>query len=553
MANNVKKGIDVSYAQGNIDFSKINKNEVQFAIIRSSFGWESNQKDNQFERNYSNFKKLGIPVGAYHYSYAQSAADAVKEAKYCIECIKGKTFELPIFFDLEDPSIIKCGKRVCTDIVKAFCDYMKKAGYKTGVYINPNWLNNYVYRNEIVGKYTLWLAHWGVTSPAIECDVWQYNVGSRKKIDGINGEIDLDYIRNVNVITNSNKKNTNIATDKTQGMSGSVKTVDDKTKFLNQARSYIGKNGNYVCNTKLGLGKIVDWCAYSVSAIMKDCGFIGKYQTKIYGYASDNAREDNGKYGTWFKKGTKSPLPGDLIMFRYSSFTNPLDKYSASHVGIVEKVSGNTITTLEGNVDGYGDDWAKTSTFKRKTRYLNDENVYSFFRFNWKTPSGSNTNLNTNTNNKTNNSNNNSPKKNNDAIDVVYQVYADGRWLPEVKNLEDYAGLENKSIQGIYMKPSKGHIKYRVKLVGQDKYLKWVVDKEDYAGIIGKDIDCIQARFYGYSNYYVIEYRVSTNSSNNYLEWVRDFNLGNDDGYAGIKGRSIDKLQVRIVKTNINK
>ena len=74
-------GIDVSYAQGNIDFSNLDKSKVQFAIIRSSFGWEANQKDNQFERNYSNFKKLGIPIGAYHYSYARSAAEAVKDVK----------------------------------------------------------------------------------------------------------------------------------------------------------------------------------------------------------------------------------------------------------------------------------------------------------------------------------------------------------------------------------------------------------------------------------------------------------------------------------------
>ena len=86
----MKKGIDVSYCQGNIDFSKIDKNQVQFVIIRSSYGWEANQKDSKFEQNYEGFKKLGIPVGAYHYSYAKTKEQAVMEAKYCLECIKGK-------------------------------------------------------------------------------------------------------------------------------------------------------------------------------------------------------------------------------------------------------------------------------------------------------------------------------------------------------------------------------------------------------------------------------------------------------------------------------
>lgn len=178
----------------------------------------------------------------------------------------------------------------------------------------------------------------------------------------------------------------------TNSNTAKVATVNDRDKFLSMARTYAERkvNGCFVCKTKLGLPAVVDWCAYAVSAIMKDCGFIGKYQGDIYGYASDNAREDNGKYGTWFLKGSQAPQPGDLIMFRYSNFINPLDKYSASHVGIVEAVAGNTITTLEGNVDGNAD-WAKTSLFKRKTRYLTDSSVYSFYRFNWKTPTTSTT------------------------------------------------------------------------------------------------------------------------------------------------------------------
>ena len=165
--------------------------------------------------------------------------------------------------------------------------------------------------------------------------------------------------------------------------------MTDREKFLSVARTYIGKDGRYVCITKLKLGMICDWCAYSVSSIMKDCGFIGKYQGGIYGYASDAAREDSGKLGIWFKKGEKTPQPGDYIMFRYSSFINPIDKYSASHVGIVEAVNGNTLTTLEGNVDGYGDNWAATSSFKRKTRYLSSSDVYSFYRPNWKNETAS--------------------------------------------------------------------------------------------------------------------------------------------------------------------
>lgn len=160
--------------------------------------------------------------------------------------------------------------------------------------------------------------------------------------------------------------------------------MTDREKVLQTARGYIGKSGYDVCIKKLRLGCVVDWCAYSISAIMRDCGFIGKYQGGIYGFASDAAREDSGKLGVWFRKGERVPQPGDYIMFRYASFINPLDKFSASHVGLVEAVNGNTLTTLEGNVDGWGDNWAATSSFKRKTRYLSSSDVYSFYRPNWK-------------------------------------------------------------------------------------------------------------------------------------------------------------------------
>ena len=302
--------------------------------------------------------------------------------------------------------------------------------------------------------------------------------------------------------------------------------MTDREKFLNQARTYIGKTGRYVCIEKLKLGMIVDWCAYSISSIMKDCGFIGKYQGGIYGFASDAAREDHGKYGEWFLKGEKAPQPGDYIMFKYASFTNPIDKYSASHVGIVESVNGNTITTLEGNVDGYGNNWAGTSTYKRKTRYLSSQDVYSFYRPNWQGEE---------------------KPKTISIPDVTYQVHlAGGSWLANVKNTSDFAGLENRPIDGIKANLSTGHIRYRAHIIG-GSWLPWVTDRTDYAGLYGKYIDCIQMELSG-ADGYTVEYRVSTAKSKSYLPWVRGWNDKTEDGYAGIYGVAVDKLQIRIVK-----
>ena len=161
-------------------------------------------------------------------------------------------------------------------------------------------------------------------------------------------------------------------------------TNTDVQKFLAQAGTYIGVNGNYVCNTKLKLGYITHWCAYAVTSIMKDCGFLGKYVKEIEGGAGSIPRGSDGKYGEWFKKGKKAPQAGDLFFMRYADYPNN-DKYFCDHVGIVKAVNGNIITTLEGNVDGNNSNWAVTSTFKSKIRYLSDNSVYAFYRPYWKT------------------------------------------------------------------------------------------------------------------------------------------------------------------------
>jgi len=79
----MKKGIDVSFAQGNVNWSAV-KNNVDFAIMRIGFGREVSQTDAQFMNNYTGCKSNGIPCGAFWYSYAESVEDAVLEAKACL-------------------------------------------------------------------------------------------------------------------------------------------------------------------------------------------------------------------------------------------------------------------------------------------------------------------------------------------------------------------------------------------------------------------------------------------------------------------------------------
>lgn len=185
-----KQGIDVSKWQGKIDWGKVKEAGIEFAIIREGYGKENpSQIDKRFEENYKGAKAAGIPVGVYHYSYADSVEDAKKEAQFCLKNIKGKQLEYPVVFDIEDKEQLKLNNRQRTDICKAFCEEIENAGYYAMIYCNLNWWNNYLNKNEL-SQFDLWLAQWNVAKPSVDCGIWQKL--EKGKIDGISGNVDLN-------------------------------------------------------------------------------------------------------------------------------------------------------------------------------------------------------------------------------------------------------------------------------------------------------------------------------------------------------------------------
>ena len=185
------KGIDVSKWQGSINWSEVKKDGTEFAILREGWGKKSpTQIDKKFKENYENAKAVGIPIGYYHYSYADSVDDAKREAEFCLENIRGLKLEYPVCFDIEDREMLKLSNRQRTDIVKAFCSEIEKAGFYAMFYCNANWLNNYLIKEELLPKYDLWLAQWCVGKPSVPCGIWQKS--DKGFINGISGSVDLD-------------------------------------------------------------------------------------------------------------------------------------------------------------------------------------------------------------------------------------------------------------------------------------------------------------------------------------------------------------------------
>ncbi|MCI9064231.1 MAG: LysM peptidoglycan-binding domain-containing protein [Clostridia bacterium] len=189
----MKMGIDISSHNGYIDMAKVKKSNVSFIILRVGYGIEN--LDEYFFRNYKEVQKYNIPVGVYFYSYATNKVEALKEAQFVMNTIRGLNIEYPVYIDMEDSDGYKNSRRVtystCIDICEAFCDFIEKQGYYVGIYANLDWLNNKI-NNSRLDRFDKWVAQWND-----KCDykkkygLWQYS--SKGKISGINTNVDLNY------------------------------------------------------------------------------------------------------------------------------------------------------------------------------------------------------------------------------------------------------------------------------------------------------------------------------------------------------------------------
>lgn len=185
-----KNGIDVSEWQGNIAWGEVSKH-IDFAILRAGYCRLASQVDKTFHSNYDRAKASDVPLGAYWYSYAKSADEAKLEALACLEVLKGKKFEYPIYFDVEEQATLALGRETVSAIINAFCAELEKAGYFVGVYMSANPLTNLT-TEQVKKRYAIWVANYGVSKPNYSGSYGMWQRTSEGKIDGIVGNVDLN-------------------------------------------------------------------------------------------------------------------------------------------------------------------------------------------------------------------------------------------------------------------------------------------------------------------------------------------------------------------------
>lgn len=190
--------VDLSEWNGDIDFNKVKKSGVTCVILRAGYGKDDNQEDNKFNEYYRQAKNAGLNVGAYWYSYATTIDAAKAEVRNCMKTIRGKEFDLPVFLDVEEYRQAVLPRRTLTDIISTFCDGIKGYGFDVGMYSAKSMLVDSAYPDELASKYLIWMAAPNNSYNELPAfvDIHQYSWNG--KVDGIRGDVDLNYIYNLN-------------------------------------------------------------------------------------------------------------------------------------------------------------------------------------------------------------------------------------------------------------------------------------------------------------------------------------------------------------------
>lgn len=194
----VEVGIDVSAHQGKIDWQAVADSGVEFAMIRVGFrGYTVGNVnlDSRFAYNIEEAKKAGLKVGVYFFSQAISPEEALEEAEFVLEQIKGYDLDYPVVFDWESIS----GDKARTDDMDsetlnrcavAFAERVAQAGYTPAIYYYT-WLGYFRYDQTMLSDYYIWYADYKETPVNYYgFDMWQYTASGA--VPGIEGNVDLD-------------------------------------------------------------------------------------------------------------------------------------------------------------------------------------------------------------------------------------------------------------------------------------------------------------------------------------------------------------------------
>lgn len=192
----MKKGIDVSRWQGNIDFKKVKDSGIDFVIVKAGGSDDGFYTDKMFLRNVYNALEAGLHIGAYYFvgKYCKSADAGLADAKRFYQIIKDCPLDYPVYIDFEAPDA--SNKAGNTAACIAFCSYMESVGYYAGIYASDvSGFKDRLLPDQLV-RFDKWVAKYSTYEPKVipKWGIWQYS--SKGNVPGINGHVDMNYSKN---------------------------------------------------------------------------------------------------------------------------------------------------------------------------------------------------------------------------------------------------------------------------------------------------------------------------------------------------------------------
>lgn len=200
----VRRGIDVSQFQGDIDWAKVKAAGIDYVILRVGGRYSVSgtiYDDTRFAQNVKGATAAGLDVGVYFFSQAITPAEAQAEADYTLSKINGYSIKMPVVFDWEPYTPSSGTTRtagldgaVLTRCALAFCSRVQAAGYSPMVYTNKA-VGYLGYDLRALTDLPLWYAEFhsddqNVPSFRYDFAMWQYS--DHGTVDGISGKVDMD-------------------------------------------------------------------------------------------------------------------------------------------------------------------------------------------------------------------------------------------------------------------------------------------------------------------------------------------------------------------------
>ena len=360
------KGVDVSQWQGGINWDAAKEDGVEFAIVRLGY---RNRLDLYAPTNIEELRRLGIYTEVYWFVYWNGATikeNAEHTARFLEAAKLPKTTR--VWCDLEYDSWDKAGetatKSKCTAKIREYIDELRKLGLNNvGIYTNADYYKNYIDWSQFQGV-PVWLAYYE-GEPPYPCEVHQAT--SKGKVRGIQGEVDIDYyiIEDGSTLGETTQEDKKMATVKNilDTARGWLGWSEHNGKWWNIVE---GVYNNYIRNHRgegrsYCLQRTDPWCDCFVSSVFIKSGAVDALGGVECGCPDHIQIFKN--TGRWL--GKTRPKAGDIIFFDWGG-----DGVS-DHVGIVEAINGDTVTTIEGN---------KNDSVERRTLAWNSPTVYGYAR-----------------------------------------------------------------------------------------------------------------------------------------------------------------------------